>query len=99
MARTTLQDIKAEMLQDPEFREAYDGLEEEFALARQIIAARIRANMTQEEVAQKMNTTQSVIARMESGKHLPSTKSLLKYAAATDSKLEIQFSPREKTHW
>jgi DNA-binding transcriptional regulator YiaG len=53
---------------DLEYRKAYDALEEEFALAAAIAAARGRAGLTQAEVAQRMQTTQSNIARLEAGR-------------------------------
>ena len=56
-----------ERLKDPEFKAAYDALEDEFALAGALIEARSKADMTQEQVAEAMGTTQTVIARLESG--------------------------------
>jgi ribosome-binding protein aMBF1 (putative translation factor) len=78
-------------MQDPAFRAAYDALEEEFAFASQIIGARAKANLTQEELAVRMNTTQSAIARLESGRTAPSTTTLKKFAKATGTRLEIRF--------
>lgn len=91
--RKSIFEKKAELLENKAFREAYEALEDEFNLARELIAARKRAGMTQEDVAQKMNTTQSVVARLESGKRVPSTTTLLKFAEATGSKLHISFTP------
>lgn len=85
--------IFAEWLKDPELRREYDALEEEFALASQIIGARARAGLTQEELAARMNTSQSAIARLESGRFRPSTRTLEKLAAATGSKLRIVLEP------
>lgn len=65
-------------------------LEDEFALAAQLIEARKRAHLTQEEVAKRMETTQSVVARLESGHPLPSLRSLQRYAQAVDGKVEIR---------
>ena len=59
----------SEWMKDPEFIAAYDALEDEFALAAALIKA--RGNMTQEELAQAMGTTQAVIARLESGRVKP----------------------------
>jgi ribosome-binding protein aMBF1 (putative translation factor) len=56
-----------EWMKDPEFRAAYDALEDEFSLASALIEARDRADMTQEQVAKAMRTTQAVVARLESG--------------------------------
>ncbi len=56
-----------EALKDPEFRKEYDALEEEFEIAKQVIDLRLRKGLTQKELAEKVNTSQSCIARLESG--------------------------------
>jgi ribosome-binding protein aMBF1 (putative translation factor) len=81
-----LQTIKKNMLADREVRAAYDALADEFDLARELIAARVRAGLTQAEVAARMGTTQSVVARLESGAQMPSVNTLLKFAKATRSR-------------
>jgi ribosome-binding protein aMBF1 (putative translation factor) len=83
----------AEWRKDPEFVAAYDALEEEFALADALIRARGHAHMTQEQVAEKMGTTQAVVARLESGRVMPSTRTLKRYADATGTRLTISFTP------
>ena len=75
------------------YAEAYAELEEEFALASAMIEARSRANLTQEELAKRMGTTQTVIARLESGRVKPSTRTLERLAGATGSRLRIIFEP------
>jgi ribosome-binding protein aMBF1 (putative translation factor) len=75
----------------PEYVAAYDALEEEFALASALIKARGDADMTQEQVAQAMGTTQAVVARLESGRVLPSTRTLERFAKATNTRLRISF--------
>ena len=80
-------------MKDPEFRAEYDALEEEFALACALIRARGEADMTQEEVAKAMGTTQAVVARLESGRIMPSTRTLQRFAKATKSRLRISFEP------
>ena len=80
------QTIKKKMLADGEVRGAYDALADEFDLARELIAARVRAGLTQAEVAARMGTTQSVVARLESGAQMPSVNTLLKFAKATRSR-------------
>jgi ribosome-binding protein aMBF1 (putative translation factor) len=82
---------------DPKFVAAYNALEAEFALASSLIKARSEADMTQEQVAQAMGTTQAVVARLESGKVLPSTRTLERFAKATHSRLRISFEPRHLT--
>jgi ribosome-binding protein aMBF1 (putative translation factor) len=82
-----------EWRQDPEYVAAYDALEEEFALASALIKARGDADMTQEQVAAAMGTTQAVVARLESGRVLPSTRTLERFAKATHTRLRISFEP------
>ena len=83
----------AEWRKDPQYVAAYEALEEEFALASALIKARGDADMTQEQVAQAMGTTQAVVARLESGKTMPSTRTLERFAKATGTKLRIRFEP------
>jgi ribosome-binding protein aMBF1 (putative translation factor) len=83
----------AEWRKDPEFVAAYDALEEEFALATALIGARANANLSQAELAERMNTSQSAIARLESGRTWPSTRTLRKLAEATGTKLRITLEP------
>jgi ribosome-binding protein aMBF1 (putative translation factor) len=90
-ARKTMGQKKAELMHNPEFAAAYGALEEEFALAEAIIRARMAAGMTQEEVAKVMHTTQSSIARLESGKAMPGVGTLQKIARATRTRLVISF--------
>ena len=79
--------------QDPEFVKEYDALEEEFALASALIRA--RADLSQAELAKRMNTSQSAIARLESGRSRPSTRTLRKFAEATGMKLRFVFEPQK----
>ncbi len=78
-------------LRDPAFVEAYEALEDEFALASALVKARRAADMTQEDVAKAMGTTQAVVARLESGKTWPSTRTLRRFAQATQTRLQISF--------
>jgi ribosome-binding protein aMBF1 (putative translation factor) len=84
-----------EWRKDPKYVAAYDALEEEFALASALIKARGDADMTQEQVAAAMGTTQAVVARLESGRVLPSTRTLERFAKATHTKLRISFEPEK----
>jgi DNA-binding XRE family transcriptional regulator len=87
-------------LQRKGFREAYAKNEEEYALVRELLQARLRAGMTQEEVAEAMGTTKSAVSRMESmSKHSPSVSTLQKFAQAVGCKVEIRIvsaGPRKK---
>ena len=84
--------IKAELLADPDVKREYDALEQEFAIASELIRARARAGLSQAELAERMGTSQYAIARLESGQTLPSTKTLLRFAKATGSKVEVKLS-------
>ena len=81
-------------MKEPKYRKAYEALEEEFVLASAVVDARIRAGLTQEALAQKMGTTQPVVARLESGRTHPSMRTLERLADATGSRLLISFEPR-----
>src|SRR5205823_6061313 len=83
----------AEWRKDAAYVEAYDALEDEFSLAAALIEARARAGLTQQQLAERMHTTQAVIARLESGRVKPSTRTLERLAAATGMRLRISFEP------
>jgi DNA-binding XRE family transcriptional regulator len=73
------------------FRKAYENLEEEYTLIREMLAARSRSGLTQEAVAKSMRTTKSAVSRLESaGKHAPSLTTLRRYAQAVGCRLEIK---------
>ena len=93
---TKLKDLKALLLKNPEVRKEYDALEEEFALMAEVAKARARAGLSQAELARRMKTTQSTIARLESGRGLPSTRTLGRFAKATGHRLKISFEPVRK---
>jgi ribosome-binding protein aMBF1 (putative translation factor) len=86
-------DVIAGWRKDPAYMKEYDGLEEEFALVAEIIKARAAAGLTQEQIAKRMDTTQAVVARLESGHTMPSTRTLKRFAKATGHRLKITFEP------
>ena len=88
-----VEDSIAEWHKDPAYVKAYNALEDEFSLAKAMIEARTHANLTQEQLADRMHTTQAVIARLESGRVKPSTRTLERLAAATGMRLRISFEP------
>ncbi len=89
---TSWQDLKKRMLADPEARRYYDELEPEYEIIRSVIRQRIKKNMTQAQLARKIGTKQSAIARLESGGYNPSLEMLQKVAKALDAKLKISIS-------
>jgi ribosome-binding protein aMBF1 (putative translation factor) len=88
---TSLKELKAKAFKNPKVKTAYDLLEDEYALAAVLIDARAKAKLTQSELARRMGTTQSAIARMESGRAVPSGATLLKLAKAVGRRLSVQF--------
>ena len=90
---STLRQLKAKWMRDPEFRRAYDALQPEFEIARQLIRARRRARLSQVQVAKRMRTTQSAVARLESGRQMPAMSSLRRYANALGCRIQFRLLP------
>ena len=86
--------LEAELMKNPAFKAEYDALEPEYELIRQLIEARTEKNMTQKQLAEKIGTKQSNIARLESGNYNPSFQFLQKVAGALDKRLSLPLSPR-----
>lgn len=84
-------DLHDGWMKDPVYAREYDALEAEFSLAEALIQARLKAGLTQTDLAARMQTTQSVIARLEGGSAVPSTRVLKRIAAATGTRLKISF--------
>ncbi|MEI6490794.1 MAG: helix-turn-helix transcriptional regulator [bacterium] len=83
--------LKKELLKDPEVKKAYDNLEPEFAIIRQILQKRMEKHISQKEFAKRMGTNQSAVSRLESGTYNPSLKFLKRVAKALKSELKISF--------
>lgn len=86
-------DLHRKWMKDRAYRREFAALEEEFSLASAMIAARAQAGLTQQQLAKRVRTTQAVIARLESGRVKPSTRTLERVAAATGMRLRISFEP------
>lgn len=84
-----LDELKTRLLADPAVRSEYDALAAEFEVSAELVRARLRAGLSQAELATRIGVSQSLVARMESGRTLPSTKTLLRFAEATRSRLNI----------
>jgi ribosome-binding protein aMBF1 (putative translation factor) len=85
-------EFKERLLSNPKVKAEYDALATEFEIAAELIRARIRAGLSQAELAVRMGTSQSAVARLESGQTLPSTKTLVRFAEATGSKIQVRLS-------
>ncbi len=92
---TKVKDLHKKWSKNPKYRAEYKKLGPEYDLAGAIIEARIKAGLTQNQLAKKMKTTQSVIARLEGGRVNPSTKTLERFAKATGTRLRIHFEPQQ----
>ncbi len=92
---TKLRELKARFMADPEFREEYARADVEYALIEALVQARAAAKLTQAELAQRLGTTQSAVARLEGGRVSPSFATLSRYAAATGTKLTVGLVPMD----
>ena len=88
-----LKDLKAEQLANPAVRKAYEVHAPKFELARELIGARTKASLTQGDVAARMGTTQSVVARIESGRGTPSMRTVQRFASAVGARAVVRMEP------
>ena len=89
--RRTVRDLHAKWMKKPSYAKAYAALGPEYELASAIIEARKKAKLTQAELAERMHTTQTAIARLESGRTMPSTRTLKRIAEATKTRVQVRF--------
>jgi len=89
----SFEEFKKKALSIPEVAREYEAQRAEFEIARALIKARVKAKMTQAQVAEAMHTSQSQIAKMESGNKLPSVSSLFKYAKAVNQTIHLDIIP------
>ena len=87
-----LKSFKSRALARPDVRREYDALDEGFRLLDEILKARTESGLTQAQVAKRIGTTQSAVARLESslGKHSPSMSTLRRYASALGYKVQVR---------
>ena len=91
MRNVLFKDWLEEQKKSPEFRQAY----EKYEVAQQVIRLRIERGLTQAQVAERVGTTQSSIARLESGSREPSLSFLRRVVKALDGRLEVRIAPEE----
>jgi ribosome-binding protein aMBF1 (putative translation factor) len=75
----------------PEYRAEKERLAPYEALARMVIARRIRYDLTQEQLADRMGTSVSAVSRLESGQHRPNVETLEKLALAFGERFVFGF--------
>ena len=95
---STLKQFKKRALARADVKAAYDASAEEFAFQEEVLKARTEAGLTQAEVAERIGTTQSAIARLESAepKHSPSIATLQRYAKAIGYTLELRLVKKRR---
>ncbi len=95
----THKQLRTKALAIAEVKTEYENLADEFSLLDEFLKARAAQGLTQAQVAEKIGTTQSAVARMESGsgKHSPSLATLTKYADALGCKLEVRLVRRPRS--
>lgn len=86
-----LDKLKKKLMKNPEFKRIYEESRPEFEIARAVIRARIEKGLTQKQLAEKLNTRQSVISRVERANTTPSLSFLKRLAAALNTTLQVQF--------
>lgn len=93
---SSLKKFKSKALRRPGVKAAYDELDDEFRFLDEILKARHAAGLTQGKVAERVGTTQSAVARLESGagRHSPSIATLQRYASALGYRLELKLVKR-----
>lgn len=82
--------LKTELLKNKETRKEYERLAPRYAVISQLISARYQAGLSQKELAQRIGTKQSAIARLEAGNTNPTIGFLEKIASVLGTKLTIQ---------
>lgn len=83
-----IKQLHEQSMKDPEYKEAYGSLEEEFSIARALIGARASAGLTQAQVAERMGTKQSAVSQIEAGRNISMSR-LRKYAKAVGREVQI----------
>lgn len=92
---TKISQLHQKWIKNPEYKKAYEESKIEFDIAKEVIEARMKSGLSQENLALLMGTSQSAIARLESGSSLPSIRTLAKFAEATNTQIQIQFKPNK----
>ncbi len=87
---TTFRDVLNERLQDPEFKAEWDALHQEASVIQALTKARIKAGLSQRELARKSGIAQSDISKIESGRANPTLSTMNRLAAAMGKELRVE---------
>jgi transcriptional regulator with XRE-family HTH domain len=88
---TKVKDLHEKWSKDPKYQQVHDAMQDEFSVASAILDVRQNAGLTQKELADRMQATQSVVARLEGGTPNTTLKTLQRVAEATGTHLKISF--------
>ena len=91
-----LEDIKLELMKDPEFLKEYEAIQPEMDIIRAIVDARIANNLTQKQLAERTGINQADISKLENGTRNPTINLLKRLAEGMDMILKIEFIPKQK---
>lgn len=89
--------VFAEHMQDVEFKRAYEELEPEFELVRQLIDLRLKHKISQSELARRVGVKQPSIARLEARGRTKDLAFLGRVARALNTRLQIKLVPLPKS--
>ena len=89
-----LEDIKLELMKDPEFLKEYEAIQPEMDIIRAIVDARIANNLTQKQLAERTGINQADISKLENGTRNPTINLLKRLAEGMDMVLKIEFLPK-----
>ncbi len=92
---TSLAKLKQRLVTSPEVKAEYERLDPIYALIGAMVAARHATGLTQQQIAARMGTTQSVVARLENAHHMPSLDLVTRYAAALGRRVEFDLVAAE----
>jgi transcriptional regulator with XRE-family HTH domain len=94
---TSFRELLAQQLENPEFRAEWERLAAARAVSEAVVVNRTRNGMTQTALARAIGVRQPVIARIESGEHVPTIETLIKIANALDIESMVAIAPSSRS--
>lgn len=98
MPTRSLESLDRKLAAKPDYERAAAESAPWEALADRLIAYRVESGLSQTELARRCGTTQSAIARLEQGEHVPRLETLAKIAHALEGGLVLMFESRGERH-
>lgn len=85
----TLEAFEAELMRDPGFRDSHEGQQSEYAVAREILQARLASGLSQKALADAIGTSQGRVSKWERAEEEPRIEALRRIAVATGRVLVV----------